>query len=176
MKRYNYLNTDWHQFRTVINENIKIPLPPIFTTADLDDADASLLQAIHTARDQTVPSNPQRDLTDRRRRLPQYIIDIIKQKRRAYRLYTKCRTDSNRKLLRTLQQDVQNAIHHYENCKETKNDRTNRKRPQACPHRLLANNQTLTREIRLTQTPPKNKQTNNTNRSKQSQCLQQNTL
>jgi Reverse transcriptase (RNA-dependent DNA polymerase). len=120
MKRYNYLNTDWQQFRTAINENIKLPLPPILTTNDLDEADANLLQAIHAARDQTVPSYTQRDLTDRRRRLPQYIIDIIKQKRRAYRLYTKCRTDSNRKLLRTLQQDVQNAIQHHENSKRHK--------------------------------------------------------
>jgi hypothetical protein len=51
------------------------------TTTDLDEADANLLYSIHTARDQTVPSHTQRDPTDRRRRLPQYIIDIIKQKR-----------------------------------------------------------------------------------------------
>ena len=43
-----------------------------------------------------------------------YVIDIIKTKRRAQRLYIKRPTEDNRRLLRQLQNDVQNSIKHFE--------------------------------------------------------------
>ena len=118
--RYHYNETDWNEFRHEMTNHLKDLTLTIQTTEDLDKADERFLQTIHETREKTIPKTQQRHPTDKRRRLPQYIIDIIKLKRRAHRLYTKTRTESNRKLLRGLQTDVRNAITHFENSKRLK--------------------------------------------------------
>ena len=49
--------------------------------------------------------------------LPKFLLDIIKIKRRAYRLFMKQRTDDNKRLYRRTQEDVKAAISIYDEIK-----------------------------------------------------------
>lgn len=113
-KSYKYHQSDWDTFTEYFDLNLPPP-SEIKSLEDLENADEILLKVTCDARDKAVPRT--RNDGTIRRRLPPYIIDIIKTKRRAHRLYMRDHSDDNRRLYRKLQQDVRNAIQHYEQTK-----------------------------------------------------------
>lgn len=105
-----YRNADWQKFKDHITNSL--PHHPITKPEDLDTADATFVQVLNDAMQDSIPQK--RRTTDRRRTLPPDIIKIIKMKRAAHRLYMRTHEDADRRLYRSLQQDVRDAIERYE--------------------------------------------------------------
>jgi Exonuclease III len=111
-----YSNADWTKFQDLIAKQ----LPNINPTnkQDIDMYDQALVQTIQTATTKSIPNKTITTNTIKQRcRLPDYVIKIIKVKRRAHRLYIKTKTDSNKKLYRRMQEDVKAAISLHEKIK-----------------------------------------------------------
>lgn len=107
---FKYNKADWDSYREYIND--KLPPPPDITNSNaLIRADDLLLQVTLDARLRAVPHKQSRQ--HRQRELPPQIVQLIKTKRRAHRLYMRQHTDDNRRLYRSLQQDVKDAIRRY---------------------------------------------------------------
>ena len=112
--KYKYQEADWTTYKDILEQKTETLPNNIQTTFDLEQADQKLLEAINEARHEAIPSSTIHKTSIPQRQFPKYVLDIIKTKRRAQRLYTKRPTEDNRRLLRQLQNDVQNSIKHFE--------------------------------------------------------------
>ena len=111
---YNYSKADWNIFREELDKHITITY--ISNTQDIDQADNTLLKAITQARETAIPKKKTHSMYNRKRtQLPEHIIKLIHVKRRAFRLYKRTNTDSDRRLFRSLQEDVKNSIRNFRN-------------------------------------------------------------
>ena len=111
---YKYQEADWTTYKDILEQKTETLPKNIQTTFDLEQADQKLLEAINEARHEAIPSTTNHKTSIPQVQFPKYVLDVIKTKRRAQRLYTKRPTEDNRRLLRQLQNDVQNAIKHFE--------------------------------------------------------------
>lgn len=105
-----YRNADWQKFKDYISKSL--PHFPITKHEDLDTAETLFVQVLNEAIQDSIPQK--RYTTDRRRALPPDILKIIKTKRAAHRLYMRTHEDEDRRLYRSLQEDVKDAIQRYE--------------------------------------------------------------
>ena len=113
---YKYHEANWDLFKEHMTQNL--PQITINNKEDINTADTILLEATNNAKNIAIPSKMTRP-QDKRQQLPQYVLNVIKTKRRAYRLYQKQPTDGNRRLYRQLTEDVKQAIEHYNTKKWT---------------------------------------------------------
>lgn len=114
---YKYEMADWTIYKEHITANLPPPPYDISTTQQLLEADNLLLQVTCDARARAVPHRRKTRPYNRNKPLPPYIIQAIRIKRRAHRLYMRQRTEDNRRLYRQTQEDVKRAIDHYEHIK-----------------------------------------------------------
>lgn len=105
-----FRHADWTQFKTHIT--LTLPDIAISKPEDIDHADETFVQVLEAALDISIPTRKR--TTDTRRRLPPDIIKLIKTKRAAHRLYTRTHADEDRRLYRSLQQDVRETIQRFE--------------------------------------------------------------
>ena len=105
IETYNYEKADWNLFHKELDTNIDIA--PINNSTDIDKADRLLLKAINIAKEKAIPKKKYHTNHNyNKNKLPQTIIQMIKLKRRALRLYQKTRTREDRILYRQLQEEV----------------------------------------------------------------------
>ena len=109
-----FTKADWTKFQEELDtrlENIDYN-----TTADIDTCDNNILNSVKQAKALSIPTktikiNPNRNA----RPLPTFVLNAIKIKRRAHRLYMRTRTDDNRRLYRRMQEEVKAAISIHKN-------------------------------------------------------------
>jgi len=89
----------------------------LWSTGKLGNARAQFIQIINDAEDKTITRYAKRDPSGRLKRLSYYTMDIVNLLRPAPRLYSNCRTESNRRIQLELQTDKQNSIRHWKNIK-----------------------------------------------------------
>ncbi|KAJ4432405.1 hypothetical protein ANN_21024 [Periplaneta americana] len=106
LEKVNY----WIQFKTHIT--LTLPDIDISKPEDIDHADETFVQVLEAAMNISIPTRKR--TTDTRRRLPPNIIKLIKTKRAAHRLFTRTHADEDRRLYRSLQQDVRETIQRFE--------------------------------------------------------------
>ena len=85
---YNYEKADWNLFHKELDINIDIV--PINNINDIDKADRLLLTAINKAKEKAIPKKKFHTNNNfNKNKLPQIIVNMIKLKRRALRLFQK---------------------------------------------------------------------------------------
>ena len=116
---YKYTEADWNIYREELDSNLGHF--PISSINDIDKADHHLVSTIIKAREKAVPKKLNRHPgIQQSRALPPHIINSIKLKRRAFRLYKRTRTEEDRIFYRKIQEEVKIAIQNYRASKYVK--------------------------------------------------------
>lgn len=108
-----YSKADWTKFNNDLNE--RLTEREYKTIEDIDMKDTKILLGIIEAQKTSIPAkNIKLNKNKNNKPLPKFLLDIIKIKRRAHRLYMRQRTDDNERIYRRTQEDVKAAIAVYD--------------------------------------------------------------
>ncbi|KAK2574847.1 hypothetical protein KPH14_013041, partial [Odynerus spinipes] len=101
--------TNWETFKTLVEQNTNCNIP-LKTPEDIEQAVAALTTTIQEA---AWASTSFRQLNTQKRKIPTYILDKIKEKRKVKAKWQKHKTSENKKHLNKITKELKNTIRDY---------------------------------------------------------------
>lgn len=111
LRIYDYENTDWDKFRQMARDEVKIT-PNIRAVSELEIEVQRYTNTIKKCIEQTVPIKCVKQIQDN---LPQYIIELIKDRNKIRRLWQRTRNVEHKKLMKKHSNGIRSAIINHRN-------------------------------------------------------------